>query len=236
MANTKTILDKNKPLIFFGDHHGSWNELFYLIDSKQIKNSYIFSVGDLGIGFKYKKEYEYSLAEKLNIVFAENNNIFLGIRGNHDNSFFFTGENRINLSHFQLLEDYSLLEYNNKTIQAIGGAISVDRVGRKEGVSYWSDEGVVFKKSKCKKVDILVTHTAPTHCFPQQFNHIVYGWAKEDSKLLKDLTEERKTMDKIFELCNPNFHFYGHFHSSWMETIGNCRHKLLNINELADLF
>lgn len=232
MTYTKTILDNNKALIFFGDHHGSWNELFYLIDSKQIKNSYIFSVGDLGIGFKYKKEYEYTLAEKLNNVFAEDNNIFLGIRGNHDNSFFFTGENRINLSHFQLLEDYSLLEYNTKTIQAIGGAISVDRVGRKEGVSYWSDEGVVFKKSKCKKVDILVTHTAPTHCFPQQFNHIVYGWATEDSKLLKDLTEERKTMDKIFQLCSPSFHFYGHFHSSWSEEINSCGHRLLNINEL----
>ena len=50
---------------------------------------------------------------------------------------------------FKLVEDYTIMQYGDKLIQFIGGAISVDRSGRKEGTSYWKDEGVEFKKNKC---------------------------------------------------------------------------------------
>lgn len=227
-----TTLDGQKSLIFLGDNHGSWYDLFYQLDKNNIDNAYIISVGDLGIGFKYQKEYEYFLCANLNEKFANRNIKFLGIRGNHDNKYFFTGENRVNLENFELLEDYTLCEYNSKLIQFIGGAVSIDRVGRKEGISYWPDEGAELKKEECKKVDILVTHTAPSFCFPQTFNDMVYGWAKEDSRLIEDLTNERALIDEIFAICRPELHLYGHFHSSWSETIAGCKHKLLNIDEL----
>jgi hypothetical protein len=50
----------NKPLLFLGDHHGSWGLVFDIIKDKNIENCTIISVGDLGIGFKYKKESEIS--------------------------------------------------------------------------------------------------------------------------------------------------------------------------------
>jgi len=115
------------------------------------------------------------------------------------------------------------------------GAVSVDRTGRRVGVSHWEDEGVVFNRDACQKVDILVTHTAPSYCFPQQFNEIVYGWAREDAYLIEDLTEERAVMDEIFKLCSPSLHFYGHFHSSWAEKINGCESRLLDINEIYEL-
>lgn len=226
------VLDTNKSLIFLGDNHGNWYDLFNQIERREINNAYIVSVGDLGIGFKYKKEYEYLLCKNLNDRLATRNIKFLGIRGNHDNKSFFTGKDRICLENFELIEDYSVYEYQSKLIQFIGGAISIDRIGRTEGVSYWSDEGVDFKKKKCKKVDVLVTHTAPSFCFPQTFNDMVYGWAKEDANLLEELTKERSVMDEIFKLCNPSLHLYGHFHSTWSEEINGCRHRLLNIDEL----
>jgi hypothetical protein len=225
-------LDDSKPLIFLGDIHGDWNQLFYYIEDKDITNCYIISVGDVGIGFKYKLEYEHVMCEKINSILAERNLHFLGIRGNHDNPAFFTSKSKIKMDHFELLEDYSLLSYRNKTIQLIGGAVSVDRIGRKLGISYWLDEGVKLKKRKCKKVDVLVTHTAPSFCFPQQFNEIVYGWAKEDAHLLKDLTKERAVLDEIFKICSPSLHIYGHFHTSKTEEINECKHRLLDINEL----
>ena len=124
------------------------------------------------------------------------------------------------------------MEYNGKKIQFIGGAVSIDRAARKEGISYWEDEAVKFDREKCQEVDILVTHTAPTWCFPQQFNEMVYGWAREDAYLLEDLTEERAIMDEICKLCKPKLHLYGHFHSSWTERVNGCMHKLLDINEI----
>lgn len=228
-------LDGDKQILFLGDIHGNWNELFYTIKNKNIENCNLISVGDLGIGFKYKKEYEYILSENLDKEFKEKNINFYGIRGNHDNPYFFSGEGRINLNNFELIEDYTVMTYGEKSIQFIGGAVSIDRTGRREGVSYWENEGVVFNKDACQKVDILVTHTAPSFCAPQKFNEMVYGWAREDAYLLEDLTDERAVMDEIFKICSPKYHFYGHFHSSWAEKINGCKSRLLDINEIYEL-
>jgi len=223
-------LDKTKPIVFLGDHHGVWWELLWELENKKIRDCYVVSVGDCGIGFLDKKT-ELSRIQTLNEDFKSRNINFLGIRGNHDDPSYFTGADRIQLSNFELIEDYSVYEHNSKLIQFIGGAISIDRKGRHEGKSYWSGEGLNFDKDKLRKVDILVTHTAPSWCFPQQFNEMVYGWAKEDDSLLRELTKERSVMDEIFEVCKPTLHLYGHFHSSWTEEINGCKHKLLNINE-----
>lgn len=226
-------LDNEKPILLLGDNHGAWAELFYNIDIKQIQNCYIISVGDIGIGFNPKRDKE--RCASLNDTFKQKNINFLGIRGNHDDPSYFTGDKRICLNNFELIDDYTVCEYNSKIIQFIGGAVSIDRTGRTKGVSYWENEGVVFNKDACKKVDILVTHTAPSYCFPQQLNEMVYGWAKEDAYLLEDLTDERAVMDEIFKLCTPRQHYYGHFHSSYTECINGCHHKLLEINELVEM-
>lgn len=229
---TMKVLNSDKPILFVGDHHGEWLYLFDIIKSKDIQNCYIISVGDLGIGFKYKKENEYKQSKKLNNLFEDRNIVFYGIRGNHDDPYYFKGSDRIVFDNFELIEDYTVAEHNDKKIQFIGGAISIDRTGRKQGVSYWEEEGVKFDRERCKEVDILVTHTAPSWCFPQQFNQMVYDWALDDAYLLEDLTDERAIMDEICKLCKPKLHLYGHFHSSWTEEINNCKHKLLNINEI----
>jgi hypothetical protein len=223
-------LDGNKSILFLGDNHGSWSELLFKINTKKISNSIIISVGDLGIGFHPSQDI--ITCGSLNKEFKKNNINFYGIRGNHDNPSAFKGNDRICLDNFELVEDYSVFEHGSNLIQLIGGAVSIDRTGRTVGVSYWENEGVVFDRDACKKVDILVTHTAPSYCFPQQLNEMVYGWAREDAYLLEDLADERAVMDEIFKLCNPSLHLYGHFHSSWTERVNGCMSKLLDINEI----
>jgi len=225
-------LDGNKQILFLGDIHGDWPELIYNIKSKKISNAIIISVGDLGVGFNPNKDL--TTYETLSKQFEKNNINFYAIRGNHDDPIAFKKNNRICFNNFELVEDYSIFEYNSKTIQLIGGAVSIDRTGRTVGVSYWEDEGVVFDRDACQKVDILVTHTAPSFCAPQKFNEMVYGWAREDAYLLEDLTDERAVMDEIFKICSPKYHFYGHFHFAHNETINDCRHKLLDIDELYE--
>lgn len=229
-GNMKT-LDKNKSILFLGDHHGKWSYLFDIIDTKKINDCYLISVGDSGIGFENKKIQQRNI-NWFNEEFKSLGIIFMSIRGNHDDPAYFRGLDRVSLSNFELIEDYTIMEYNDKKIQFIGGAVSIDRTSRREGHSYWTDEAVNFDREKCKEVDILITHTAPTWCFPQQFNEMVYGWANEDAYLLEDLTEERAIMDEICKLCKPRTHLYGHFHSSWTERVNGCVHKLLDINEI----
>lgn len=228
----KKNLIGEKPLLFLGDNHGSWDGLLFKIKKNNISNVNIISVGDLGIGFYPSRDM--STCDMLDKQFKQRNINFYGIRGNHDDPSYFKGENRVCLNNFELIEDYSVLEHGSKLIQFIGGATSIDRTGRAAGVSYWENEGVIFNKDSCQKVDILVTHTAPSHCFPQQFNEMVYGWAREDAYLLEDLTDERAVMDKIFKLCSPSLHLYGHFHSSWTERVNGCVSRLLNIDELYE--
>jgi len=228
--NTKK-LDSNKPILFLGDHHGAWSTLFDIIIDKKISDCYIICVGDGGEGF-IPEDKQLLQFENLNNLFKKHNIEYKSIRGNHSDPIYFQKETLIVLSNFELIEDYTITEYGDKTIQFIGGAISIDRTGRKEGISYWEDEGVIFNREACQKVDILVTHTAPSHCFPQKFNEMVYGWAREDTYLLEDLTDERSVMDEIFKICKPELHLYGHFHSSWTERVNGCVSKLLDINEL----
>jgi len=219
-----------KGLCFIGDVHGDY---FFIEDFCKHNNDYIVcQVGDLGLGFGLINS-EAAHLRAINNACKANNNLFCVIRGNHDSPERFT-EFRNKFSNIYLPEDYEVGEWHGMKIQFIGGAISIDRSARTHGSSYWKDEGVVFDKTKCQKVDILVTHTAPSHCFPQQFNEMVYGWAREDASLLEDLTVERATMDEIFKLCKPSYHVYGHFHTSWTEEINGCTHNLLDINEIRE--
>ena len=229
-GNMKT-LEKNRPILFLGDHHGAWSQIFDILDAKKISDCYLISVGDSGIGFT-NKDKQQRINEKLNNKFKDRNIIFLSIRGNHDDPDFFQGEDRVFLSNFELIEDYTIAEYGDKKIQFIGGATSIDRTARSEGISYWEGEVLNFERDKCQEVDILVTHTAPSWCFPQQFNEMVYGWAREDAFLIEDLTDERAIMDEICKMCKPRLHLYGHFHSSWTERVNGCIHRLLDINEI----
>jgi len=64
---------------------------------------------------------------------------------------------------------------------------------------------------------------------------MVYSWARQDAYLLEDLTDERAIMDEILKICQPSWHLYGHFHSYWNEQVGDCKHRLLNINEICNI-
>jgi hypothetical protein len=222
---------ENKPMFFMGDNHGDYERMFSLIKRGNIENSYFIHLGDGGEGFsdtnKQMRQFVY-----LNDFFKNRNINYMSIRGNHSDPFYFTGDSRIMLSNFELIEDYTVMEYNNKLIQFIGGAISIDRVERIEGKSYWAEELVRLDREQCQKVDVLVTHTAPSHCYPQKFNSMVYNWSLRDAYLLEDLTNERKIMDEIYKICQPSLHLYGHFHYHWTENINGCEHRLLDIDEI----
>jgi hypothetical protein len=228
---TMKKMDDTKPIFYIGDHHGDWKQLFWFANRLKLENCYLISVGDSGIGFRPKNE-QIENINVLNNKFKKLGITFMSIRGNHDDPSYYNGDNKIQLDNFQTIEDYTVMEHNGKLIQFIGGATSIDRTMRREGISYWSGESLNFQKDRLQKVDTLVSHTAPSWCFPQAFNEMVYSWAREDADLLEELTDERAVMDEIAKVCQPSLHLYGHFHDSWSEEINGCKHRLLNINEI----
>lgn len=216
-----------KPIIFVGDIHGLWGNLFDRIEARDIRDCYLIGVGDLGVGFRYSPEGEVAGFEKINEFFKSRNISFLGIRGNHDDPAYFKGEKRPRFSHFELLEDYTSLTLNGSKFLFVGGAISIDRLFRKPFVSYWPDEDFVLDKSKVVPCDVLVTHTAPTWNGPFDKEGIAF-YCEKDPQLWDDCFKERKDMDRLLELAKPKHHYAGHFHTYCSVEHNGCLSRILD--------
>jgi hypothetical protein len=129
------------------------------------------------------------------------------------------------LTNIKFVPDYTVLELAGHKILCIGGAISIDRMFRKEGRNYFKNEVLVHLPDKLKKikgVDIVATHTVPDFIPPlKQDAPIVKQFIKHDKHLIADLVEERQTMTKIYHdiVANNtvNHWLYGHFHR-WNNT------------------
>lgn len=229
-------------MIFIGDIHGNFNRLIIGINRLELLNQNLIQVGDFGIGFRGDK-YDLEFMRRLNDCLQRGNNQLFVIRGNHDDPRFFDGS--VTYSNLKLLPDYSLLSIKSKNLLLVGGAISIDRKDRRPGVNYWHDEVFNLNEEKLQsilstnKIDIVVTHTAPTFAFPQEFDRIVMEFTEADPTLLDELTQERKQLDTLYSTIvnstKPAFWIYGHFHQSHTQFINGTEFHLLHENELKEL-
>lgn len=219
------------------------------------ENSIIVVSGDCGIGFN-KEKYYYDLFVKYNEIFSKTNTIILFIRGNHDDPSYFNGE-KINFSNIKAIPDYSVLITNNNITLCIGGAISIDRVWRKQQEAiinkykkdykrklYWEDEKCVYDKDLIDeiinnniKIDSIISHSSPKFAFPSDKPNSI-NWFKLDSSLKNDIEDERDTLSKIYNhLSNSNlnikFWCHGHFHEYNVD-YKNINNKKIAIISLSD--
>ena len=228
-------------LYFLGDIHADFVWLSFAIVQNKIKDSTIIQVGDFGLGFLKKEEEQLT---NLNNACVLNNIMVYAIRGNHDDPSAFDSGNRF--SNLKFLKDYTLLKIYGLNILLAGGSISIDRLHRKENISYWENEVFVYDESRLleslksiNKVDIVVTHSAPTRVFPVDLDSLVFEWMARDKTLhadiLRDRSEHRKFMNHlIWRGLKPSFWYYGHFHRSRLQIHRGIVFKLLNINEFYE--
>ncbi len=249
--------EKISTVIAISDIHGAFDFLKSQIEKFKLGNeeeiTYLIQLGDFGIGFRPKSDQDtlYSLNKFLKL----RNIIMYVIRGNHDCPDFFKG-NHI-YSNLQLLPDYTTLFINDKKYLFVGGAISIDRKLRLSDMqhaasygskveSYWYDEIFVLDEEKLKDIsgiDIVITHTAPEYCFPDNrlgYPDIVKQFVSSDPNLYFDLIKERQDMSKMFEILSKNGNkikdvFHGHFHCKNTNTIGETTYHLLDINEFKEI-
>lgn len=224
-----------KNIVYIGDLHGNFEFIKWWLKAHHMKNYTLIQVGDFGIGFKPNPE-DYVL-QSLNEELSKRESILLVIRGNHDNPSYFDGNHDYEFIKF--LPDYTTMEIDGLNHLFIGGALSIDRRLRKEGIDYWKNEGFVKnldKISELKNIDVVVTHTAPNFVEPFGFDGIVTHYAENDLTLLEELTNERKALtevfDKLTEKNNIKHHFYGHFHYDTKNLVNNCSHIMLNISQV----
>jgi len=181
----QTIQLTADSIYILGDMHGIYIKLFNLINQGVFSNSIIIAVGDFGVGFGGD---EVKTLNKLNRRLSKTNTKLFVVRGNHDNPNWFktTIDKTLKIPIFTnivFVEDYTVLTVlcnENKTnILCIGGAISIDRILRKENVDWWKDEKLVIDHDKLKeikennlKIDVICTHNAPDFCYPFGLNEL----------------------------------------------------------------
>ena len=229
-------MKENKIVI--GDVHGL-DVLYRLIRDNNISDMSIVQVGDFGLGFKSLKSDFYWL-DLLDKLLEKRNSDFYVIRGNHDSPVFWTKQ-LYQSKNIRLVKDYEVID----NILFIGGAISIDRCTRRKNISWWENEGLVYKSCvDLKDIKYIISHTAPDFTEPllfspivEKFHDIDFVFNKKDLK--SELISERKISTTVYkELCINNKidkWFYGHFHFSNTSIINDTMFCLLDIDEMKSL-
>tara|TARA_R110001592_G_scaffold144611_1_gene367866 strand:+ start:1900 stop:2673 length:774 start_codon:yes stop_codon:yes gene_type:complete len=239
-------------ILFIGDTHGENLNLPYHVERQtciaQQEKKALIHVGDFGIGFQ-SHETEMRLLDTINTQLIEHNTIMYVVRGNHDNPEWFNGE--FIFSNLVFLKDHTVLEFQRvgqdkrTKIYCNGGSISIDRSNRTEGRSYWKAEA--FKELTPEQLneiptdlDCIVTHNRPLGLHPTVYNSSVLRWCLRDDKLDKDLREEQLSLKRMFDSIrerndprNNIVHYFGHYHQSHKERIGDIAHITLAKHEIA---
>ena len=240
-------------LLYLGDLHGNFNIISQYVTRFDIRDAYIIQVGDFGVGFKTLVKEKRQL-DDINTALIKRNVIVYAIRGNHDQPSYFEND-PFGLSNIKLVKDYTVLNLVGKNILCIGGAISIDRTVRYTkrqlegdyttniGVdSWWKDEGFNYDDSKLvdlRDINIVVTHTTPDYCWPDNSNGfapIVNDFASMDKTLKTELLDERRRMTLAFQTIKMyndiEYAYNGHFHANHVTEIYGTTHRLLGVGEL----
>ena len=189
-------------------------------------NSVIVVSGNCGIGSKSMGYYE-EIFSNLEKTLAVNNCYVLFMRGNNDNPSIFH-DNIINFEHIKTIQDYSIIMLKNYNCLCIGGSISFDKEWKlaQEKILnkqlYWKDENPYFDQSTLEeilskfKIGCVITSTSPSFAFPGTNSFNRTKWAKDNTEVKTNFSNERKTLDKIYNKimdsdAKPYVWIYGRF-------------------------
>lgn len=234
---TKIDLTRYKDLYFTGDIHGGFRELTYsLVSQWRLSDCVVVVCGDIGMGF-YKRGYYADEFQRMQKKLADVNVTLVMFRGNHDNPEYYNSKD---FSEYQydgaypnvyLVPDLTILETCVGNVLCIGGAISIDRSMRTEGVSWWQNEKMVLptdaelEEISKESIDIVATHCCPLVCGPR-FNDAM-GFEKLDKFIMSELQNERLDFNDLLDKLkkdNPvKWWFYGHFHGHYSDQIDGVR-------------
>lgn len=222
---------KTDRLLLLGDTHGEWSSLFHLFDRISLRDAVVLHVGDVGVGFRADPKAELKSLSMIDSELSNRGIVVYAIRGNHDDPSYFNGDHLYD--NLKLLPDYSPLNINDERFLFVGGAVSIDRVQRVAGRSWWSGERLTYDEDLVTECDVLITHTAPTWVGSQDKNGIQW-FIDRDPTLWEELCAERKQVDELLLKCGARRHYCGHFHCRASMPRNGVISRILDISELHE--
>jgi hypothetical protein len=230
--------------MILGDTHGDLLHMAWAINVAQDNDvDYIIQAGDFGYWEHARSGFEFlnMLNDKLNKAGLQ----IHWIDGNHEN-------------HTKLRSDYppredgmveirpniiyiprgTRWEWGGATFLGIGGAYSIDKHRRTEGVSWWPEEMITDDEvALCADggpVDIVISHDVPffVDLSPHLFALGVTRPWKWDGNSLTN----RRQLTEVFDAVRPKKWYHGHYHLRYTDTVDSCQFTGLgaNINQFGD--
>lgn len=198
---------------FIGDVHGKFDQ--YLDIIQNVSES--VQVGDFGVGFK-------PLPTILGATGLFETSRHKFIRGNHDNP-------ALCAESPNWIPDGDV--FPSDGVMFIGGALSIDKQERMEGVGWWHDEECTISKlNDClDRYERFGPAIVVTHDCPESVTAKLFG---SDGK--RDYpSRTRQAFDAILDICPPKLWIFGHWHRSRNEMIGDTRYICLAELEFKDI-
>lgn len=189
---------------FIGDVHSQFDIYLKLIENSEES----VQVGDFGIGFNKNPVDAYDTAKHR------------FIRGNHD---FPAG----------CLQEPNYIAdgHVERDMMFVGGALSIDRAFRTEGIDWWRDEElsmndlyIMYDKYVMNKPRVMVAHEFPetiTNYFPLM--------------KFRDNSRTRECFEAMFAHHKPELWIGGHWHLNFDQKIDHCRFIVLDCNSYIDI-
>jgi hypothetical protein len=123
---------------------------------------------------------------------------------------------------------------------ALGGAVSLDKAVRKEGVSWWPQEEITEQQASNViaggPAEVMVTHECPAGVV-HTFDPPPVWW--DDADLARN-DVHRERMQRVVDAVEPKFFMHGHLHRCYERNVqfgyGRCRVNGLDMDGTAGNF
>lgn len=208
-----------KCLRIIGDVHGKFGRYRELIRDVPFS----IQAGDMGVGFRALRGGEIkTLANPPFDAMTEGRHLF--IRGNHDNP-------SVCQQHAYWIRDGSTVD----GIYCLGGAVSIDRAWRTEGLDWWPDEECSYADLQdmiddyaAIKPEVVITHDCPASVA----NEILAAF---NMRKIEDGSVTRQALEQMLSVHQPRAWYFGHWHVSLSFVRGRTTFRCLNELEYVDV-
>ncbi|MFJ2543030.1 metallophosphoesterase [Microbacterium sp. NPDC087589] len=117
-----------------------------------------------------------------------------------------------------LLPRPARITIGGRSVLSLGGAVSVDRAWRQEGVSWWKDEELTSEHVKAAiaggSADLMLTHESPARTPVRAVQEILrtnpMGFPDD---ALRDSATSRARVAKVWNIVYPELLIHGHMHA-----------------------
>lgn len=196
-----------------GDCHGSLTKILQFIWKFDLgSESNVIVCGDMGIFWdKDQKDAKASIANYERYCNGVN---LYWIDGNHENFDIINswGTKNIynNSEHIHYCPRGTILNINGKKGLCLGGADSIDRAWRREGLSWWPQEQITEKDIENISGEYEYVFT---HCCPYSVFNFHRGFLCTHGGDLRDITHKSEEMlDQLRNNITFNKWYFGHYH------------------------